>query len=81
MKNPITFNEKLQWAKLHDRNPLYTKLVDKYEVKKYIRDAIGEEYIIKTLGVWESFDEIRFEELPEQFVFKCTHDSGSTMIC
>ena len=81
LDNPKTFNEKLQWLKLHDRNPLYTKMVDKYEAKKYVADIIGEEYIIPTLGVWDHFDEIDFEQLPEQFVLKCTHDSGSIAIC
>lgn len=80
MDNPKTFNEKLQWLKLHDRNPLYTTLVDKYEVKKYVADIIGEEYIIQTLGVWERFEDIDFDTLPNQFVLKCTHDSGSCVI-
>lgn len=64
LNNPKTFSEKIQWLKLHDRNPLYTKLVDKYEVKKYVADIIGEEYVIKTLGVWDKFDDIDFETLP-----------------
>jgi hypothetical protein len=81
LKNPKTFNAKLQYLKLHDRKPLYTKLVDKFEVKKYVADLIGEEYIIPTLGVWEKFDDIDFAKLPEKFVLKCTHDSGSTAIC
>ncbi len=81
LENPRTFNEKLQWLKLHDRNPLHTKMVDKYEAKKYVADIIGEEYIIPTLGVWNHFDEIDFNQLPERFVLKCTHDSGSIVIC
>lgn len=81
LDNPRTFNEKLQWLKLYDRNPLYTKMVDKYEAKKYAADIIGEEYIIPTLGVWDHFDEIDFDQLPGQFVLKCTHDSGSIVIC
>lgn len=81
LKNPCTFNEKLQWLKLHDRNPLYTTLVDKYEVKKYVAERIGEQYIIPTIGVWDNFDDIDFAALPEQFVLKCTHDSGSVVIC
>lgn len=79
--NPKTFNEKLQWLKIHDRKPEYTTMVDKYAVKKYVADKIGEEYIIPTLGVWERFDEIDFDELPDQFVLKCTHDSGGLAIC
>ena len=79
--NPKSFNEKLQWLKIHDKNPLYTTMVDKYEVKEYVADKIGSEYIIPTLGVWNSFDEIDFDSLPEQFVLKCTHDSGGLVIC
>ena len=79
--NPQTYNEKLQWLKLHDRKPEYTMMVDKYEVKKYIADMIGEEYVIPTLGVWDSFDDINFDALPDQFVLKCTHDSGGLAIC
>lgn len=81
LKNPKTFNEKLQWLKLHDRKPIYTTMVDKYEVKKFVASIIGEEYIIPTLGVWDSFDEIDFESLPDQFVLKCTHDSHGLVIC
>lgn len=81
VKNPQTYNEKLQWLKLNDHNPLYTKLADKYEVKKYVADVIGEEYIIKTLGVWDKFEKIDFNSLPEKFVLKCTHDSGGLFIC
>lgn len=81
LDNPKTFNEKLQWLKLYDRNPLYTKLVDKYEVRKYIAEKIGEEYLIPLIGVWDKFDDIDFSELPNQFVLKCTHDSGGIVIC
>lgn len=81
LDSPQTFNEKIQWLKLHDRNPKYTQMVDKYEVKKYISDKIGEDYIVPTLGVYDTFDEIDFEELPQQFVLKCTHDSGSIVTC
>ena len=79
--NPQTFNEKLQWLKLYDRNPEYTKMVDKYEAKKYVASIIGEEYIIPTIGTYDNFDEINFNELPNQFVMKCTHDSGGNIIC
>ena len=81
LKSPKTFNEKLQWLKLYDRNDEYTKMVDKYEAKKYVREKIGEEYIIPNFGVWEKFDDIDFEKLPNQFVIKCTHDSGGLVIC
>ena len=80
-KNPKTYNEKLQWLKLYNRNPIYTTIVDKHAVKQYVADRIGESYIIPTLGVWESFDEIDFDTLPDQFVLKCTHDCGGLVIC
>lgn len=78
---PKTFNEKLQWLKLHDRKPIYTTMVDKFDAKKYVADIIGEQYIIPTYGIWDSFDEIDFSALPDQFVLKCTHDSGGLIIC
>lgn len=81
LNNPKTFNEKLQWLKLYDRNPEYTKMVDKFEVKYYVNDRIGNEYTIPTLGVWEQFEEIDFSKLPNQFVLKCTHDCGGLVIC
>ena len=81
LRNPQTFNEKLQWLKLHDRKPEYTRMVDKYEAKQYIAEKIGEEYVIPTLGVWERFEDINFDVLPDQFVLKCTHDSGGLVIC
>lgn len=80
LDNPKTFNEKLQWLKLYDRNKKYTKMVDKYEAKKYVASKIGEQYIIPTLGVWDKFENIDFEKLPNQFVLKCTHDSGGLII-
>lgn len=81
LDNPKSFNEKLQWLKLYDRKDIYTDMVDKYEVKKYVASKIGNEYIIPTLGIYNNFEEIDFENLPNQFVIKCTHDSGSTYIC
>lgn len=82
LDNPRTFNEKLQWLKLYDRNPEYTIMVDKYRVRKYISEKIGEEYLIPLLGVWDSPDEIDFDKLPDQFVLKCNHNSGIGMcIC
>lgn len=81
LSNPKTFNEKIQWLKLYDRNPEYTNMVDKYEAKKYVANIIGEEYIIPTLGVWDKFEDIDFEKLPNQFVLKPTHTSGDVFIC
>ena len=83
LKHPKTFNEKLQWLKLHNRKPEFTTMVDKYAVKKYVADRIGEQYIIPTLGVWDSFDQIDFDSLPNQFVLKTTHGGGglAVVIC
>lgn len=81
LKDPKTFNEKLQWLKLYDRRPEYTTMVDKYAVKKYVADIIGEKYIIPTLGVWDKPEDIEWDRLPNQFVLKCTHDSGGLVIC
>ena len=81
LKNPTTYNEKVNWLKLHDRKPIYTRMVDKYEVKEIVAEKIGEQYIIPTYGVWDSFDQIDFEMLPDQFVLKGTHDGGSIVIC
>lgn len=76
LNNPKLFTEKLQWLKLYNRRPEYTVMVDKYAVKKFVADKIGAEYIIPLLGVYNSFDEIDFDRLPNKFVLKCTHDSG-----
>lgn len=82
LKNPQTFNEKLQWLKLYHRKPLFTRMVDKYSVRSYIAERVGPEYLIPSLGVWEHPDQIDFDALPEQFVLKCTHNSGyGTCIC
>ena len=82
LNNPKTFNEKLQWLKLYDRKPEYTKMVDKYLVRDYVKEKIGEEYLIPLLGVWENPEKINFDELPMQFVLKCNHNSGLGMcIC
>lgn len=82
LEDPQLFSEKLQWLKLYDRNPLYTQLVDKYQVRAYIAEKIGEEYLIPLLGVWDDPDEIDFDALPDQFVLKCNHNSGTGMcIC
>lgn len=81
LKNPRTYNEKLQWLKLYDRKPEYTKLVDKYEVKQYVANLIGGEYIIPTLAVWDNAEDLDIDALPNRFVLKCTHDSGSILIC
>lgn len=81
LKEPHTFNEKLQWLKLYDRHSEYTKMVDKYDAKDYVSNILGREFVIPTLGVWESVDSIDFNSLPDQFVLKCTHDSGGVVVC
>ena len=81
LKNPNNFDEKLQWLKLYDRKPEYTIMADKYEVRKYVEEKLGESYLIPLLGVWDSVDDIDFSMLPEQYVLQCTHDSGSVLIC
>ncbi len=80
LDNPQTYSEKLNWLKIYDRNPLYTKLVDKYEVRDYVKEKIGEEYLFPLLGVWDKFEDIDFDKLPNRFVLKCTHDFGSVVI-
>lgn len=80
LKNPVTFCDKMNWLKLHDRHPEYTQLVDKVEVRKYLIEKLGEDIALPMLGVWNSYDEINFDSLPQQFVLKCTHDSGSVKI-
>lgn len=81
LQNPKTFNEKIQWMKLHCREQQPGFLTDKYLVKKYVADRVGERYLIPTIGIWNSFDAIDFESLPKQFVLKCTHDSGTVVVC
>ncbi len=80
-ENPTTFNEKLNWMKLFYQDPRMPELVDKAAVRKIVENKIGEEYLIPVLGIWDCVDKIPFEKLPNQFVLKCTHDSGSTIIC
>lgn len=79
-KNPKGFNEKLQWLKVNDKRPEYSQLVDKLAVRDHIAEILGEEYLFPLLGKWESFNDIDFDSLPNQFVLKCNHDSGSTKV-
>ena len=81
LENPRTFNEKIQWLKLFDRNPLYTLLVDKYRVKEWVAQKIGSQYVVPTLATYKSVQEITPESLPLQFVLKCNHDSGGVIVC
>jgi len=75
LDNPQTFNEKLNWLKLYDHNPLYTTMVDKYAVKQHVASIIGEQYIIPTIGCWDKAEYIEWDNLPNQFVLKCNHNS------
>ena len=81
LEKPQSFNEKIQWLKLNDRKDIYTTMVDKDAVKSYVGQIIGTDYVIPTIGIWEKPEQIDFQKLPDQFVLKCTHDSGSIVIC
>ena len=81
LDSPKAFTEQLQWLKLNDRNPLYHSLVDKFQVKEYVRQAIGDQYVVPILGKWDRAEDIDWDALPDKFVIKCTHDSGSTIVC
>ncbi|MGN8646341.1 ATP-grasp fold amidoligase family protein [Gracilibacillus sp. HCP3S3_G5_1] len=81
LNNPKTFNEKLQWLKLHDRKNIYSQYVDKFAVRSFIKEHIGEEYLVPMIGIFESVEEIDWEKLPNKFVLKCTHGSGGNIIC
>lgn len=81
LENPTKLTEKLNWIKLYDQNPLYHKLIDKCEVKKYVSEKLGPDVVIPMYGVWEKFEDIDFDKLPEQFILKCTHVSGGLAVC
>ena len=81
LENPVLYNEKLQWLKLYDHRPEYTTMVDKYSVKQFVAERIGNKYVVPLLGVWESVEDIDFDSLPDKFVLKTTHDSGAVIIC
>lgn len=81
LENPEKISDKLQWIKMYDHQPIYTTMADKYRSKAYVKETIGEEYIVPTYGAWKSFEEIDFNALPEKFVLKCNHDCGSVIIC
>ena len=75
-----TFTDKLNWLKVHDATPLKSRLADKYRVRNWVSEKIGSEYLIPLLGVWDSFDEINFDDLPDQFILKCNHSSAKNII-
>lgn len=80
LRHPLTYAEKMQWLKLYNRNPIYTTMVDKLLVKDYVASIIGQDHVIPTIAVWNAPDEIDFDLLPNQFVLKCNHNSGSGVI-
>ena len=81
LEHPRTYSEKLQWLKLYWHLPILTRLVDKYAVKDFVRERIGDKHIIPTIAVWDKVSDINWDVLPDQFVLKCTHDSGGLVIC
>ena len=81
LDDPVTYTEKLQWLKLYDHRPEYSVMVDKYAAKEFVAERIGAEHVIPLLGVWDSVEDIDFENLPQRFVLKTTHDSGGIVIC
>lgn len=81
LERPVTYTEKLQWLKVYDHRPEYTRMVDKFEVKRYVAEKIGPEYVIPMLGAWERVEDIDFDALPQRFVLKTTHDSGGIVVC
>lgn len=80
LENPVTFNQKLQWLKIYDKNPMKTVLADKYLVRDWVKEKIGDKYLVPLLGVWSAFDDIDFEQLPQKFALKCNHGSGWNII-
>ena len=81
LQNPVTFNEKIQWMKLHDSTAEKTRLADKYLVRDFVSSNVGDEYLVPLLGVWDRFDDIDFDMLPDDFALKCNHGSGWNLIC
>ena len=75
------FTEKIQWLKLNDHKPIYTKFADKYEVREYVKEKIGVKYLVPILGVWDTVNDIDLKSIPNQFVLKCTHNSGGVVVC
>lgn len=80
LDNPVTIDEKLQWIKLYDRKPIYHQMIDKVAAKEFIAERVGNEYNIPLLGTWSRFEDIDFDRLPQSFVLKCNHDSGSWVL-
>lgn len=81
IKEPKTFSEKIQWIKIYGNLDKVTKLIDKYEVRNYIGNKIGEKYLNKIYGIYTNVEEIDFDILPNKFVLKNTNGSGYNYIC
>ena len=81
LRNPSTFNEKLQWLKLYNHDPSYPKMADKLAMRGFVEKKAGAGHSVPVLGVWDCFDEIDFSSLPDTFVLKCNNDSGHYVIC
>lgn len=80
LDNPLTFNEKINWLKLYENDKRKTVLTDKYSVRRWIKEIIGEKYLVELLGKWDLFDDIVFDDLPDSFVLKCNHGCGYNKI-
>lgn len=81
LAKPVLFTEKIQWLKVYDKNPLYTRLADKYDVRGFVRERIGQGYLNDLLGLYDHVEQIEFDMLPDQFVLKVTHGSSYNIIC
>lgn len=81
LDNPVTFNEKLQWLKLNHKKAKYCDYADKFTVRNYIKDVIGEQYLVPMIGVYDTVSDIEWDMLPDKYVLKCTHASGRNIIC
>jgi TupA-like ATPgrasp len=81
LNNPRAYSEKIQWLKLYGQLERYAPYVDKYDVRKYVEGIIGPEYLVPLIGVWSDFDDIAFDEMPEQFALKATHGQGYNFVC
>lgn len=80
LENPVTLCDKLNWLKINDIHPEYTRMVDKVALHDVIKEKLGEDICIPMLGAWEHYSDIDFDKLPDKFVLKCNHDSGSVKI-
>ena len=80
INHPKTYAEKLAYLKVYEYDPRLSQLVDKYRVRRYVADKIGEDHLVPLIGVYKDVTEIPWDQLPESYVLKCNHDSGSTIL-